>query len=647
MSVFRRIPLRIKLLVVMVVPMVGASVFATGTVSSRLAEAGQAETVELLAELSVHAGDLLHETQKERGSTALYLSSGGTQFVDELPAQQATTDGPRFELIDFVDANAADLPDEVLGGLQPALDALGEIEGRRERAIALDGELPEFIGWYTAMNADLLTSIALMATESPDERVAIDSAAYVSFLNAKERAGLERAQLSAAFATDRFAPGQLATVVSLVSAQTSFLDLFEALAAPEVLAFHVERQSAPAVEETVRLERLAIDNGVGGFGVDPTVWFDTITQRINLLKEVEDFQAARITATSATIAADARRAATGSIVVGVLVLLVTVAVGGATVWALATDIGSISRSATRIADGELSLEPLEVGTRDELGRLRESFNQMTASLNLMVDGLRQSSDSLNNSSNELIGLFEQVSETATESAEIVGSAADASGRLAQTMSSVSSSVEEMNATISEIAGSAQRASAGTGRAVDRVEQTMKTIGDLGESSEQIGAVIDMINDIAEQTNLLALNATIEAARAGDEGKGFAVVANEVKMLAAKTSDATTEITERIQVIQEEVGRAVTGNDEVAEIISEINDVSGTIAAAVEEQSVSMAEISKSIDNTAIATTQISESIEQVAAGAQQSRQASETSRETADRMGTLAADLDELVSTYR
>src|SRR3712207_2729941 len=104
-----------------------------------------------------------------------------------------------------------------------------------------------------------------------------------------------------------------------------------------------------------------------------------------------------------------------------------------------------------------------------------------------------------------------------------------------------------------------------------------TVAKLGDSSAEIGKVIEVITSIAEQTNLLALNATIEAARAGEAGKGFAVVAGEVKELAKETAKATEEISQRIAAIQGDTAGAVEAIGEISAIIGRIADIQATIA----------------------------------------------------------------------
>ena len=107
-------------------------------------------------------------------------------------------------------------------------------------------------------------------------------------------------------------------------------------------------------------------------------------------------------------------------------------------------------------------------------------------------------------------------------------------------------------------------------------------------------MVKVITEIAGQNNLLALNATIEAARAGEAGKGFAVVANEVKQLANQTAKATSDISEKIKIIQADAKNAVEAMDEITDVINEVNDISGTIASAVEEQSATTNEMSRNV-----------------------------------------------------
>src|SRR6185312_6693486 len=119
-------------------------------------------------------------------------------------------------------------------------------------------------------------------------------------------------------------------------------------------------------------------------------------------------------------------------------------------------------------------------------------------------------------------------------------------------------------------------------------------------------VVQLINDIASQTNLLALNATIEAARAGEAGRGFAVVASEVKSLANQTAKATEDIAAQIGQIQTATGEAVEAIRGIAGTIGEINQISTSIASAVEEQGVATREITRNVQHAAAGATSVSQ-----------------------------------------
>jgi methyl-accepting chemotaxis protein len=142
----------------------------------------------------------------------------------------------------------------------------------------------------------------------------------------------------------------------------------------------------------------------------------------------------------------------------------------------------------------------------------------------------------------------------------------------------------MRLTIQNIAANTNEAAKVANSAVTAAQAANATVAKLGQSSAEIGVVIKVITSIAQQTNLLALNATIEAARAGEAGKGFAVVANEVKELAKQTAQSTEDISRKITAIQGDTKDAVSAIATVSGVINQINNISATIAAAVEEQS---------------------------------------------------------------
>lgn len=590
-----KLPLRFKLVLLVLIPLVGMAFFAGRSAVVNLSEANEARDVDLLVHLSVHTGNLLHETQKERGATAVFLASGGEKFATELPAQYEATDARRDELAKFLTDHSGNLPDVVIADLASAMEVLGNLDDHRNSASALTSQTAETIGHYTEMNNRFLTAIASVATASSNSEIRGDSTAYLAFLNAKERTGIERAQLATVFGTDEFAPGQFATVVSLISAQEAYLGLFEDISDPDALSFFQRNQANPVVADIARMEAIAIENGNAGFGIDSEEWFDAMTKRIDLLKEVEDFLADGILATSSNTADIAMGAFIRSVLFALGLIALTTAIGFFTIVGLVRQLEDITTSAAEVAH-DLTSVSISMG---------------------------QSAGKTSNEANL---------------------ASEAGEEVSKSVASVATAIEQLNSSIAEVARSANEASTVASNAVVAARSTSTTIAKLGDSSEEIGHVIKVINSIASQINLLALNTTIESARAGEAGKGFAVVANEVKQLSSQTAEATKEISDRIEAIQDDTAGAVEANLAISETIDQISEISATIATAVEEQSATTAEIDRSIEETATSTEDIARSINDVAAAAGNTRNSTRDAEASAHQMTQMVTDLKHLVS---
>ena len=262
---------------------------------------------------------------------------------------------------------------------------------------------------------------------------------------------------------------------------------------------------------------------------------------------------------------------------------------------------------------------------------------------LLEERIRGTVEVLATSSEEMIATSDQMRSNAGVTSSQANSAVSTAEDINENVQAVSSGIEEMGASIKEIAKNATDAARVADEAVSIAEGTNSTISSLGTSSAEIGKVIKVITGIAQQTNLLALNATIEAARAGDAGRGFAVVANEVKELAKETGRATEDIGQKIEAIQVDVKGAIDGIARISEVIHHISQVQGSIASAVEEQTITTNEMGRRVADAAKGTNEVAGNISGVAEAAKSTSAGVDSMRQAAAELAKLSADLQTLV----
>ncbi len=280
-------------------------------------------------------------------------------------------------------------------------------------------------------------------------------------------------------------------------------------------------------------------------------------------------------------------------------------------------------------------------------RTEQREKEMTENLQRVLSQVNDNALALGSASEELTAINQQLAGNAEETstqANVVSAAAEEVSRNVQT---VATGTEEMSASIKEIAKNANEAAKIAMTAVKVADTTNATVAKLGDSSTEIGKVIKVITSIAQQTNLLALNATIEAARAGEAGKGFAVVANEVKELAKETAKATEDIGQKIEAIQTDTKGAVEAIAQIGAIIGQINDISNTIASAVEEQTATTNEIGRNVSEAAKGSTEIAQNISGVAQAARSTSDGLADAQKAASQLSKMAADLQALVGQFK
>jgi len=345
-----------------------------------------------------------------------------------------------------------------------------------------------------------------------------------------------------------------------------------------------------------------------------------------------------------------------------------------------------------VAEGDLAIEVTPRSKRDTLGN---AFVRMSHGLQEIVRSTRDSASQVSAGSNQVAG-------AADESAKVSVQASSAIEEVTSTMHEMSinvqnvvkntqvqaSSVAETSASIDQMVTSIQRVADtakvlldianrsreevitgiqtmekttdGLNRTNKAIQSSAEIINILGHRADDIGKIIEVIDDLAEQTNLLALNAAIEAARAGEHGLGFAVVADEVRKLAEKSTQSTKEIADLIQSIQREARQAVEnmehstriveeglslGNDlgsalhKISDVVTEVYKFSQEIGAATNEQSVGSSQIAKATNRLTEITQEISSAVEEQASGAQAVVRAMDKMRELVQQSASSSTEL--------
>ena len=306
----------------------------------------------------------------------------------------------------------------------------------------------------------------------------------------------------------------------------------------------------------------------------------------------------------------------------------------------------VAQVLTAIAGGDLTARA-GMDTDDEFGRIARAVDRATDSMRESLQAITSGAATLAGASGDLAAVNREITAAAADTAGRTGAAAAQAEQISSNVQSVAAGAEELGRSIAEIARSTSDAVTVAGTAVTEAHDATRTVTELGVSSAKIGDVVKTISAIAEQTNLLALNATIEAARAGESGKGFAVVAGEVKDLAQETARATQDISGRVSAIQQDTERAVQVIERISAVISKINDYQTTIAAAVEQQAVTTAEISRSVADAAGGATDIATTIADVAHASEASTAANTRAATSGDHVARVAGELNELASRFR
>ncbi|MFA7084623.1 MAG: nitrate- and nitrite sensing domain-containing protein [Arcobacteraceae bacterium] len=376
-----KLSIKQKLILIMSIPLVIVILLVSKLTYDSYLNNKQLNELQTVVFLSTKIGALVHETQKERGMTAGFLGSKGEKFKTQLPLQREETSKRENDFQEFLKKFDESLYSKELNEhLKEALTELEKLSNIRTNVSSLSIEANSAIGYYTNTNTKLLNIISTISKLSNSAKVSQDIVGYMNFLLSKERAGIERAVGTNTFARDSFAVGMKEKFLSLIAAQDSYMDSFLKITPLESKEFYLQTVQGNAVNEVLRMRNIALFSQKDAqFGIESGYWFEQITQKINQLKEVEDFLAQKLTQTIVLQEKEAQSMLTIFGILGVFGIVLTMVLARSIAFTILKDMDSVKKGLMDFF-AFINYEKEEITIRtihsqDELGDMSRLINE--------------------------------------------------------------------------------------------------------------------------------------------------------------------------------------------------------------------------------------------------------------------------------